>query len=146
MAAAEGGRPRFSGQVRPRWLCGLVLLSAACHAARNPAPATQSTEADTARLTALRQAVAQQVGTPTCTDRSQCRAMPLGAKPCGGPFSYVVYSTITVDSVRLAAAVDAYTAYQAVLNKELGLVSDCRFVAPPAVDCVAGLCAAKPGG
>ena len=67
--------------------------------------------------------------------------MPLGAKPCGGPWSYVVYSVATTDSVRLAAVVKEYTTYQADLNRKQGLVSDCQFLPPPTIDCVGGQCA-----
>jgi hypothetical protein len=67
--------------------------------------------------------------------------MPVGAKPCGGPWSYLVYSMATSDSVQLAAAVQEYTAYQADLNRKLGLVSDCQFLSAPTVDCMAGVCA-----
>jgi hypothetical protein len=143
MAAAEGGRSRPEVHIATRLLLSLAVLGAACHGPRNPAPASRSSEDDTTRLKELSQAVAQQVGSPTCTDRSQCRVMPLGAKPCGGPSSYVVYSTTTADSVRLAVAVQEYTAYQAALNEKLGLVSDCRFLPPPAVDCRTGVCASS---
>jgi hypothetical protein len=132
----------------PRALLVLLtgsLLSVGCPATRGPAPHRDETVADTTRLRELREAVEQQLGTPTCTDRSQCRAMPVGAKPCGGPSSYVVYSMATTDSVRLAAVVQEYTAYQADLNRKQELVSDCQFLSAPPVDCMAGACAARSG-
>jgi hypothetical protein len=142
MPAVEGRRSGLRVYLAYRWQLSLTVLGAACLGSRNPAPSRSSDE-DTTRLNELRHAVAREVGSPTCTDGSQCRVMPLGRKPCGGPFSYVVYSTATADSVRLASAVQEYTAYQAALNEKLGLVSDCRFLPPPAVDCRTGVCASS---
>jgi hypothetical protein len=121
------------------------VLGAACHVAGSRASHREEVPADSTRLRQLRESVTQVLQVPTCVDRSQCRVMPLGAKPCGGPWSYLIYSTATTDSARLAAAVTKYTSYQTDLNRKLGLVSDCQFVPPPQVDCVSGQCATSAG-
>ncbi len=117
------------------------LSATGCHATARPAANVKVGADDTTRLGELRQAVASRVGTTRCVDRSQCRAMPLGSKPCGGPWSYVVYSTATTDSGALALAVQRYNVADAELNRKLGRVSDCSFVSPPKLDCVLGFCA-----
>lgn len=66
--------------------------------------------------------------------------MPLGAKPCGGPWRYVVFSTATADSVRLVAAAAEHTVLEAEQNRRTGAVSDCRFVAAPTLSCSRGYC------
>lgn len=136
------------------WLGVLpVLLSifafgvmSGCHrGSRTPQPGDESL-ADTTRLRELREAVTREIGTPRCENRAQCGTMPFGAKPCGGPWSYLVYSRATTDTARLAAAVREYTVFQSGLNRRSGLVSDCRFTPRPAVDCVAGICVPDSAG
>ena len=96
--------------------------------------------ADTTRLRQLREAVARQIGKPSCSEQPQCRAMPIGSKPCGGPWSYVVFSTVATDSAALALAVQRYNAAEEELNRKLSRVSDCSFVSPPKPDCARGRC------
>ncbi len=81
-----------------------------------------------------------------CWSIAQCRALPLGAKPCGGPWSYAVYSTEATDSSALAAAVGRYNAHENELNRREGRVSDCQFVSPPLLECVDGHCVGTPMG
>jgi hypothetical protein len=80
-----------------------------------------------------------------CDDVSQCRAMAFGAKPCGGPWRYLVYSIRTTDSARLAEAVGAYNAAEAELNRQEGRMSDCRVVEMPTLACRMGACVAIGG-
>jgi hypothetical protein len=82
----------------------------------------------------------QQVGSLRCSEPGQCRFVPVGSKPCGGPWSYLLYSTVTTDSTALALAAQRYNAAEAQLKRQLGRVSDCSFVPPPKPDCVQGLC------
>lgn len=108
-------------------------------------PSTSSNQAQPLNgLDSLRRAVLELVREPTCGAAGQCRAAAFGAKPCGGPWSYVVYSTGTADTVRLAQAVAAYNAEEARLNEALGRVSDCRAVVRPSVACREGRCMALP--
>lgn len=84
------------------------------------------------------------IGEPTCADVSQCRAIAFGAKPCGGPWQYLVYSTAITDSTALAAAVARYNAREAEVNKAEGRMSDCSFVGPPRLARVNGRCVVAP--
>lgn len=84
------------------------------------------------------------IGEPTCSETGQCRALPFGAKPCGGPWSYLIYSTATSDSVQVTEAAERYAAYERALNRREGRVSDCSFVSPPVLDCVNGRCDTVP--
>jgi hypothetical protein len=84
------------------------------------------------------------VGDATCSDVSQCRTIAFGAKPCGGPWQYLVYSSAITDSAALTAAVARYNAKESELNKSEGRVSDCALVAPPRLARVNGRCVAAP--
>lgn len=118
--------------MRTRILWG-AALALGCRAAPPPPPEPPDLAARRAQLRGL-------IGEPRCERVEQCRAVPLGAKPCGGPWRYVVFSTATTDSVRLAKAAAEYTALEAEQNRRTGAVSDCRFVAAPSLSCSQGYC------
>lgn len=92
------------------------------------------------KLLRLRADVQAQLAEPVCSTVKECRAVPLGSKPCGGPWSYVVFSVATTDSAKLTQAAARYAEFEADLNRRSGRVSDCRFVAPPPLGCVEGRC------
>lgn len=73
-------------------------------------------------------------------EASQCRAMPIGAKPCGGPWAYFVYSASSTDEDMLKELVAAYDARQAILNRRDGHISTCDMVMPPTVALDDGIC------
>ena len=104
---------------------------------------TEQPPAEVNSLEPLRTAVHELVGEPTCKTVAQCRAIAFGSKPCGGPWTYLVYSTETTDSTRLAALVAEYNSREAQMNREEGRVSDCRFVPVPRLDCVDSRCMAE---
>lgn len=129
----------------PPWLA----MGCVAFACRQPAPSPDAPPAKPPRAEesvppgsgdTLQAAVRAEVGEPVCQEASQCRAAAYGNKPCGGPRSYLVYSVVTTDSARLAAALDRFNAWDAARNRELGTVSNCRFEAPPRLACSAGRC------
>jgi hypothetical protein len=107
-----------------------------------PKPAPAGGRPDTLSSDKLRASIRQQIGTPTCSSPAVCRALPLGAKPCGGPQQYLIYSLTVTDSARLAADAARYNQAQAQKNRDEGLVSDCSMLMAPRVSCVSGECAA----
>lgn len=84
------------------------------------------------------------IGDAACADAQDCRAIAFGDKPCGGPWSYKVYSVTSVDTLELAGLVDAYFEFNQTLNERHGWMSDCMFVMPPNIDCVEGKAVAVP--
>lgn len=93
-------------------------------------------------LDSIRVAIRALTGDRACSDVSQCRSVAFGSKPCGGPWSYLVYSTVVTDSNMLARMVSEYNAYEAQENERLGRSSDCQMVVDPRLDCVQNRCAA----
>lgn len=76
----------------------------------------------------------------SCANSTECSSIGIGAKPCGGPWKYLVFSAITVDQEELDAAVADLNAYEAGYNRQEGIISDCS-LAPPAVPgCVSNTC------
>lgn len=84
------------------------------------------------------------IGDAACADAEDCRAIAFGDKPCGGPWSYKVYSVTSVDTLKLVGLVDAHFEFNRTLNERYGWMSDCMFVMPPNIDCVEGKAVAVP--
>ncbi len=101
--------------------------------------------ADRARLVKMETEIDDLIGEATCKDAKDCRSIAFGDKPCGGPWSYKIYSVSDLDSLQLADLadlVDAYNKFNGVLNERYGWMSDCMVVMPPNIDCVEGRCVA----
>ena len=80
------------------------------------------------------------IGKAECSSDSQCQILPVGARPCGGPASYLAWSSAKTSSAELQALADRYRTEQQERNARSGMMSDCRAIAPPAVACRAGSC------
>ena len=93
-----------------------------------------------ARLSELYDEIQTTIADKSCKRNGQCKVMAYGAKACGGPVGYLVYSSGNVDEKALQALVDEYTALQETMNDEFGLISDCSVPTPPDVSCVSGNC------
>lgn len=75
-----------------------------------------------------------------CSSDQQCKTVPLGAKSCGGPESYLAYSTARVNPEKAKALAERYRKEREAENKASGLVSDCRYLMDPGAQCRAGTC------
>lgn len=100
-------------------------------------------ESDLEELVAMRTIIEDLANSSTCSESTECRFIAFGSKPCGGPWSYLIYST-SVDTDMLEGMVATYNNRQAAFNAKYGEVSDCAFVNPPALllcendTCIAG--------
>ena len=80
------------------------------------------------------------IGGAECSSDNQCRILPVGARPCGGPVSYLAWSTAKTDESRLQALAERHKTEQQASNTASGRMSTCIAIAPPAVACRAGAC------
>ncbi len=71
----------------------------------------------------------------SCTQNSECESIAYGAKACGDPQTYLVYSTQNVDVAQLQPLVNQYNAYAEQYNEENSIVSDCSYVTPSELEC-----------
>lgn len=97
-------------------------------------------ERDQRWLHRMRARIDALVGEARCESEADCRYIGLGAKPCGGPWEYLVYSVAQTDSAQLSEKVKEYNAFEAGMNQKYGYVSDCALPAEPVVGCVEGRC------
>lgn len=86
------------------------------------------------------------VGTAAATEPAQCKKVGFGHKPCGGPASYLIYSTQGLDEPLLLQKVSRYNQLMQAEQQRLGLVSDCAVVPEPGVALVGGFCVASGTG
>ncbi|RJR31254.1 MAG: hypothetical protein C4574_01320 [Candidatus Latescibacterota bacterium] len=108
---------------------------------RYPWSHERTQEEDWAFLDRLRGFILGYIGAAPCGGDGDCRYIAFGAKPCGGPWRYLVYSTLNADPVVLARIVDRYNAMNVVFNRRWGIASDCSIPPLPRPGCVLGSCA-----
>ena len=120
-------------------LTSLFLFTAAlCESLDDGIPFT--CEDELRSLTELKLIIEQLVNESVCNETTECRTIAFGSKPCGGPWSYLVYST-SIDTIQLQEMVEDYNAIEADYNTRCGGASDCMFVTEPTeLDCVDGKC------
>jgi len=96
--------------------------------------------ADRARLDSMRNHIQGLVGSADCSESAHCRNIAFGAKPCGGPWEYLIYSVTAADADELDDLVSEYNAFEGKLNKRYGWISDCSTPGLPQPVCRDGRC------
>ena len=136
-------------------LCGALLFAAAgsaCSGVNNPAPAVTApapVKAATpapvksnvpAPATDLLQQLRAEIGSAACDSAQQCKTIAVGHKACGGPETYLAWSSKGTDSAKLRSLADAYGAKRKAENLASGMLSNCAAVMDPGATCNAGRC------
>jgi hypothetical protein len=99
-------------------------------------------ESDLKKLSDIQAEIESLVADRTCSNADDCAARTYGSKACGGPSSYVVYSTPNVDEALLTQKLQEYTDLQQSINEYYQLNSDCSLVSKPLVGCLNNHCVA----
>ena len=139
--------------------CGALLatLAACSGVAGNPetpaaevqasAPATPvkvampaPVKAATAVSSTLRQQLVAEIGNAACDTSAQCRTLAVGHRACGGPESYLAYSTKTGDAAKMQRIAAQDTAARKQQDTQSGGMSTCQMVMDPGATCQAGRC------
>ena len=77
-----------------------------------------------------------------CNESTECKFIAFGSKPCGGPWSYLIYST-SIDTNKLEVMVEDYNQKEADYNQKYGVGSDCSVALPPtSITCENNTCVA----
>ncbi|HUF26518.1 MAG TPA: hypothetical protein VMM18_05990 [Gemmatimonadaceae bacterium] len=115
-----------------------------------PAPGTDELPAftgneqqDQTTLERLRTEARQLARADGCQSAGQCRSAPLGVKPCGGPWEYLVYCSVTTDSTDLYVKLDQVRRYEEELNRRHGRMSDCAMAMEPQLALEGNTCRAR---
>ncbi|WP_300756540.1 hypothetical protein [Janthinobacterium sp.] len=121
----------------------LLLATSACSAPAQDS-ATPATPAPT--QAALQQQIQSEVGNAACDSTAQCQTIAIGAKSCGGPESYLAWSSKNNDGKKLKALAYAQAEAQRRQQQNDGMLSTCSIITDPGASCVAGRCELqKPG-
>jgi hypothetical protein len=115
----------------------LLLGCAACSSVAQPPPAAAED---------LPQQIRALIGNAACSESSQCHALPLGANACGGPQSYLPWSSAATSDTALRALAERYKTRRQAQISATGEISTCRFLPDPGAECRAGACQLRSGG
>jgi hypothetical protein len=135
---ASGHTVSKKGTMRTRLtILTMILLLFACDQESKQSPVPRY---DRATLDMKYQAVHNLIQDLSCTDSSSCASIGVGSKPCGGPWSFLVYSKDAVDQEELTVTVADLNAYEAEYNAQEGIVSDCSMAREAKPGCVDHKC------
>lgn len=70
------------------------------------------------------------IASEVCKDANSWTFAPIGAKPCGGPSSYLAYPKNKESEI--LPKIEKFSEMQMAFNKKYQLTSDCMLVTPPA--------------
>lgn len=84
------------------------------------------------------------IGDAACSHDSQCHVLPLGAKACGGPTSWVAHSQAAASAVRLSKWAGELADLQRTRDEKSGMVSTCEYLPEPPALCESGRCQLRP--
>ncbi len=112
--------------------------------AATPAPATPAPVAAPGSAGLLQQLQAE-IGEAACDTSAQCKTIAVGHKACGGPESYLAYSTKTANGAKLAKLAEDYAAERRKQDTKSGRMSTCSMAMDPGATCTAGRCATGGG-
>jgi outer membrane murein-binding lipoprotein Lpp len=88
---------------------------------------TTSSNTQATNLAALKSQLNGIVSDNRCTASFQCKVLEVGARACGGPSKYVVYSTLNTSQERAEKIAQQITEQENSKNKAQGL-TDCSSV------------------
>jgi hypothetical protein len=101
-------------------------------------------QSDSERMQELRQMIQAEISDPTAKESSQCNVIAFGSKPCGGPATYLVYSTARSDESKLKSLAREYNELSRKYNlTRPDVMSNCLYVTEPAVQLIDGMCKLK---
>jgi hypothetical protein len=84
--------------------------------------------------------IQEEVGDAEADSADRCDMMPIGVKPAGGPWGYLVFSAEKSDRDKLERLVERYNELDAERNREEGRMSTADFATEPALTLRNGVC------
>lgn len=123
----------------------LVAACSACSGVSNPVSTAPSvppvpTKPAPQATPDLLQQLRAEIGTAACDSAKQCKTIPVGHKACGGPETFLAWSSKGSDGAKLQRLADAYGAKRKAENLASGMLSNCSAVMDPGATCSAGRC------
>jgi hypothetical protein len=127
-------------------LCAAALITATAACSGVACTSTKSAPAPTKPATpaaaTLMQQIQAEIGDASCDAIQQCRTLPVGHRACGGPESFLAYSTARSDPAKLLHLATQDSAARKEQNERSGMMSTCEAIMDPGATCSAGRCVA----
>jgi hypothetical protein len=120
--------------------CGACTSQAHDPQTSQPAPASAAVSAAPASAGKSLDDIRRLIGTPSCSDSSQCRSLPVGALACGGPQEYLPWSTVRTNEGELQGVAERFKVERQAEIKRSGEMSICIHRPDPGAVCVSGAC------
>ncbi|WP_105166569.1 hypothetical protein [Pseudoalteromonas sp. T1lg23B] len=76
----------------------------------------------------------------SCDNSSQCHVEAVGNRACGGPSSYLVYSSKSASSKEVTELAEKITEYESSYNAKNQIMSICEHLTRPSTQCVENKC------
>ncbi|KQQ32933.1 hypothetical protein ASF61_12620 [Duganella sp. Leaf126] len=122
----------------------LLLMTSACASAPPAADPPPAAAVSAATIDSLWQQIQAASANAVCDNSSQCHALGVGAKACGGPESYIAWSSKQDDGAALKQLVARHAAARRADNVREAVMSTCSMVSPPGASCQANRCVLGP--
>lgn len=132
----------------------LLLVTSACASPPLPAPSASpgsptsptspAAPAGPAAASSLWQQIQAASANPVCDNDSQCHTIGVGAKACGGPQSYLPWSSKQDDGATLQQLVERHAAALRAQDAREAMMSTCSVVSDPGASCRANRCVLNP--
>ncbi|WP_404341588.1 hypothetical protein [Pseudoalteromonas mariniglutinosa] len=90
---------------------------------------------DKADITAAQQQLEQLITDPHCDNNSQCKVLAVGRRACGGPSSYIVYSTKMTIQDEVEKLAKHITTLESQYNTANNMMSICQHLTTPQAQC-----------
>lgn len=123
----------------------LLLMTSACASPPAPVSAPPSPAAASASADSLWQQIQAASANATCDNSGQCHTIGIGAKACGGPESYLPWSSKQDDGAALKQLVEQHAAALRARDAREAMMSTCSVVSSPGASCQANRCVLNPG-
>jgi hypothetical protein len=108
---------------------------AGCQAQSVQAPAVAASQAPDALAR-----IQAHIGKAPCDTNAQCRTLPIGHRACGGPESWLAWSTVNGQADQLQRWSAELAAQQKQDQQRRGLMSTCQVQPDPGAVCVKKQC------
>jgi hypothetical protein len=123
-----------------KWFFKILVLSILLQSFQCTDPNESSDLVTSAQLETKKQEIQNYINSFSCSESVGCSFIAFGAKPCGGPWSYLVFSN-SVNLTKLQEMVKDYNEMNKLYNIQTNAISDCSVPSPPTeVKCVNGVC------
>lgn len=84
--------------------------------------------------------IKETIGDARCDSSSQCRALAVGSRACGGPSVYLPYSIVNTNINRLKGLAQQHGLLERQVNRIRNVISTCEMVLQPPIACVKQQC------